>query len=397
MKKKNLILSVLILMVTLVFYSCSDQQSEILTSSQSDNQEAPDISEGGNNPDDSDLLNESDSHRPGFIYLQSNDPGKNSVLIYRQNNDGSLTLQATVTTGGSGTGGGLGNQGAITIADDRWLFAVNAGSNTVSSLRIAGNGTLVLRDDIETGGERPVSVTAHGDILYVVNAGSDNISGFRVRNNGTLQHIPNSIKPLSSSGSGAAQISFSPNGRFLYVTEKATNMITTFPVNNNGVAGDGSSIQSTGQTPFGYDFARDYMIVSNAAGGAPGASSVTSYRGTNSGNLSPVNGAVPNNQAAVCWVAAAKHGRFAFVTNTASGNISSYYVGFTGRLYLVNPDIPAEEGPTEIIVSANNRYVYALNAASNTISMYQRTILGGLTPIGVKSGLPDAATGIAAR
>jgi 6-phosphogluconolactonase (cycloisomerase 2 family) len=397
MKNKKVILSMIILMITLVFYSCSDDQSEILTSSQSDKtSEIPDISENGQNPDDADLQS-ADNSRRGFIYLQSNDPGKNSVLVYRQNNDGTLTLQATVTTGGSGTGGGLGNQGAITIANDNWLFAVNAGSNSVSSFKIAGNGTVALKDYIETGGVSPVSVTAHGRIVYVVNAGSDNISGFRIGNNGSLSAIPNSIKSLSSAGAGAAQISFSSNGRFLYVTEKATNMITTFPVNNNGAAGDGSSILSTGQTPFGYDFARDYMIVSNAAGGAAGQSSVTSYRGTNSGNLSPVNGAVANNQSAVCWVATAKHGRFAFVTNTASGNISSYYVGFFGALYLIHPDIPAEKGPTEIIVSADNRYVYALNSVSHTISQYQRTILGGLTLIGVKSGLPNAATGIAAN
>lgn len=395
MKNKNLILSMMIMMIALIFTSCSDEQSNIITSSQSDNQ-TPDISENGQNPDDADLLTELDNSRNGFIYLESNNASQNSILVYKQNNDGTLSLQATVSSGGAGTGGGLGNQGAIAIEGNKWLFAVNAGSNSISSFKIANVGTVALKHTIETGGERPVSLTVNGRILYVVNAGSDNISGFRIADNGSFQAIPGSIKDLSSKGSGAAQIAFSPNGRYLYVTEKATNMITSFPVNNNGSVGNGSSIPSTGQTPFGFDFARNkFMIVSNAAGGAPGLSSATSYAGINNGNPAPVLGAVGNNQAAACWVATTNHGRFAFVTNTASGNISSYYVAPFGAIFVIQEAIPAEKGPTEIIVSENNRYVYALNAASNTISAYKRLILGDLELISTTSGLPSGTTGIA--
>jgi 6-phosphogluconolactonase len=397
MKNKNLILSMLILMIAFVFSSCSDEQSSIITSSDTDSQ-IPDISENGQNPDDADLLNELDNSRNGFIYLESNATSQNSILVYKQNNDGTLNLQATVSSGGAGTGGGLGNQGAITIVKDKWLFAVNAGSNSISSFKIANVGTVALKHTIQTGGERPVSLTVDGRILYVLNAGSDNISGFRINDNGSFQAIPGSIKPLSSNGAGAAQISFSPNGRYLYVTEKGTNSITTFPVNNNGTVGNGSTISSTGQTPFGFDFARDkYMIVSNAAGGAAGQSSATSYAGINNGNPTPILGSVGNNQAAACWVASTNHGRFAFVTNTASGNISSYYVAPFGAIFVIQEAIPAEKGPTEIIVSDNNRYVYVLNSASSTISAYKRQALGNLELVGTTSGVPAGTTGMAAN
>lgn len=399
MKNRNLLIAMVIISITIIFSSCSIDE-QVVTSVQSTS-ETPDMTENGANPDEVavTLFENDQPPEAGYIYLESNDAGGNSVLIYRQNSNGSLTLQSTVSTGGNGSGGGLGNQGAVTINKNaKWLFAVNAGSNSVSSFRIAHNGNLTLATTVPTGGKTPVSVTNHGRLLYVVNAGSDNISGFRVNRAGVMTAIPGSIKSLSGSGTGPAQISFSPNGNFLYVTEKATNKITTFPVGANGVAGNGTSILSTGQTPFGFDIARNhYLIVSNAAGGAPNASSATSYRGINSGNLSPVNGAVANNQAAACWVAITEHGRFAFVTNTASDNISSYYVALFGGLYLIHEAIATEDAPTEIIVSENNTYVYALNSASHTISGYRRTLLGNLIPIGTTSGLPPFTTGIAAK
>ncbi|MEP7171084.1 MAG: beta-propeller fold lactonase family protein [Bacteroidota bacterium] len=193
-----------------------------------------------------------------------------------------------------------------------------------------------------------------------------------------------------------AEISFSPNGNYLYVTEKNTNMITTFHVSGNGVAGAETSEASVGQTPFGFDFARDYMVVSNAAGGAPGAGSATSYSGTNTGNLNDANGAIANNQGAPCWVASTHFGRFAFTANTASDDISSYYVSPSGSLYLIHATIPSGDAPADMVVASNNFYVYARCGGDHTIQGYTRTLLGGLNQNGSVTNLPDHAAGLAA-
>ncbi len=95
-----------------------------------------------------------------------------------------------------------------------------------------------------------------------------------------------STKPLSGTAVDAPQISFTPNGDWIVVTEKATNIISTFKVKNDGAVNQGIFTPSTGQTPFGFAFSRDlFMIVSNAAGGAAGAGSTTSYFTGNNGNL----------------------------------------------------------------------------------------------------------------
>jgi 6-phosphogluconolactonase len=168
------------------------------------------------------------------------------------------------------------------------------------------------------------------------------------------------------------------------------------------VKGDGSVSSdlvtaSTGQTPFGFDFGRDeVMIVSNAAGGAAGAGSATSYRIGANGAPHAVNGTVANNQGAPCWVATTAFGRFAFVNNTGSNSISSYYIAPGGYLFLVNKAAaPTDSMPTDIVVAKNNYFVFALTSHSGTIGEYHRTFFGGLEKTGSASGLPAPTTGLA--
>jgi 6-phosphogluconolactonase (cycloisomerase 2 family) len=279
----------------------------------------------------------------------------------------------------------------------RWLFAVNAASNSVSSFRVNNNGSVTLAHTAGSMGTMPVSVTVKGNLLYVLNRGSDDIQGFHVGNNGSLTAISNGSQSLSGSSVDAPQISFTPNRSFVVVTEKATNKIGTFRVRNNGGIDPGHFSSSTGNTPFGFEFSRNrYMIVSNAEAGAAGAGSSTSYLIRPNGMPLDINGAVANNQAAPCWVAVTKHGRYAFVTNTASNNISSYYVAPWGGLYLIDGNAAGSDmGPLDIAVAGNNYYVFVLNAGSKTITGYRRGFFGTLFANGSETGLPNGTTGLA--
>src|SRR5438270_12085354 len=74
------------------------------------------------------------------VYTSSNAVGGNSVLAFNRAPDGSLTAAGAVSTGGLGTGAGLGSQGAIALDEDgNRLFVVNAGSNDVSALAVHAN------------------------------------------------------------------------------------------------------------------------------------------------------------------------------------------------------------------------------------------------------------------
>src|SRR6266581_9035281 len=75
----------------------------------------------------------SSDNSPGAVYTLTNSPAGNAVVAFSRAADGTLAAQGTFATGGTGTGGGLGSQGALVLSENgRQLFAVNAGSSTVS-------------------------------------------------------------------------------------------------------------------------------------------------------------------------------------------------------------------------------------------------------------------------
>jgi 6-phosphogluconolactonase len=205
----------------------------------------------------------------GAVYTQTNAVDGNAVLIYDRALDGRLRPAGSVRTGGSGTGEGLGSQGAVALSDDeRWLLAVNAGSDDVSVFEVQLRG-LRLVDRVHAGGTQPISVTIHGRFVYVVNNGSDSIAGFTLSRRGQLEPLPGSTRALSQSGSGPAEVAFNAAGDLLVVTEKNTNRIVTFAIDRDGLPGDAKVHASSGQTPFGFAFGRrDRLFVSEAFGGA---------------------------------------------------------------------------------------------------------------------------------
>ncbi len=332
-----------------------------------------------------------------YLYTESNSLETNYILTYKISNKGFLHLAGSTASGGAGAGKPLGSQGALVVDKaHEWLYAVNAGSNSVSSFKIDG-GKLTLAHTVTTGGIKPVSVSVYNDRLVVLNNGSDNINGFKIGAGGTLTPIEGSLKSLSGAGVDAPQVSFTPGGELVIVTEKATNILGTFKVKYDGSLSDGIFTPSVGKTPFGFEFSRQrFLIVSNAAGGAVAGGSATSYVTANGGVPEDINGAVANFKGAPCWVAITKHGRFAYITNTASNNVSSYYIGPWGGLYLVQSEAAKTDmSPLDIVVAANNFYVYVLNSKSNTIGQYQRKHFGGLELKSTTSGLPAPATGLA--
>jgi 6-phosphogluconolactonase (cycloisomerase 2 family) len=116
-----------------------------------------------------------------------------------------------------------------------------------------------------------------------------------------------------------AQVSFSPDGELLVVTEKATNIIDVYTVGADGRPSGPMVRQSNGMTPFGFAFAdRASLIVSEAFGGMPNQSAVSSYRADASANLNVVSGSVPDTQTAACWIVIGNDGRHVFTSNTGA-------------------------------------------------------------------------------
>jgi 6-phosphogluconolactonase (cycloisomerase 2 family) len=339
----------------------------------------------------------------GAVYTSTNASSANEVLVYPRAADGTLSAPTAIATGGAGAGAGLGSQGAVVLSGNaRWLLVVNAGSNDVSVFR-ADNRSLTLTDVEPSGGEFPVSLTIRGRLVYVLNAGSiNNVTGFLLRADGDLVPLAGSTRPLSAASVGPAQVEFTPDGRGLVITEKATNLITTFSVERNGQLGRMTSTPSATPTPFGFAFdLRGNLIVSEAAGGAAGASDLSSYAVMRTGSLGAISPSVATTQSAACWVLIAQDGRLAFTTNTASGSVSAFAIGQDGSLSLLHAvaaNTGAGSAPIDMARSRNGRFVYVLApGAGGTVRPYSIEPDGQLTGLGPVGGVPATAFGLAAR
>jgi len=350
---------------------------------------------------------QSDGARPnpvaGAVYTASNAVGGNAVLVFDRRSDGRLEPAGSVPTGGIGTGGGLGNQSGLALThDERWLLAVNAGSNSVSVFD-ARRRQLQLVDVQPTGGVRPVSVAERHGLVYVLHAGSDSIAGFRLDREGHLLTIAGSTRTLSGTGTAPAQIAFAPNGRVLVVTERATNRIVTFEIDRDGVPGVAQVHPSNGVTPFGFAFGkRDQLFVSEAFGGAPGAGAASSYEIGDQGVLTTISASVGTTQTAACWLAITPDGRFAYVTNAGSGSISGYRIDFDGQIDLLDEDgrtgvTGNGSAPIDLTVTGNGRFVYSLNSGAHSIGAFRVSSDGSLTPLPFAGGLPVGANGLVSR
>ena len=92
---------------------------------------------------------------PGALYTQTNDPAGNVVQAFDRDARGALTPAGTFATGGVGLAALGGRQGAVELSDDEsTVYAVNAGSDSVSAFRVTRDG-LELADVVALGRQRP--------------------------------------------------------------------------------------------------------------------------------------------------------------------------------------------------------------------------------------------------
>lgn len=348
----------------------------------------------------------------GAVYVMTNQVN-NAIAVFGRAADGTLTPAGQFSTGGAGNPvpqgtdpatDPLASQGALILGQGgQFLFAVNAGSNQISVLRIS-RSRLVLVGVFDSGGIRPISLTLYNNLLYVLNeGGTPNITGFTVGADGTLTPLAGSSQPLiGGTAADPAQISFNSDGTLLVVTEKAGNRIDTYTVDENGLPSAPIANASNGMTPFGFAFNNPgFLVVSEAFGGTPNQAAASSYSASQAGMLSVVSGSVPNSQTASCWTVITNDGHTAFVSNTGSGTISSYGLSADdGTLSLINStggNTGPNSAPIDIALNVSSHFLYVLAGGLQSVVSFRVEQDGSLTMIDTDAGLPLGAQGIAAQ
>ena len=336
------------------------------------------------------------------VFVQTDNTAGNQIVAYQRDHDGTLTLANTYATGGLGgilNGSAvdhLGSQGSLASDPEHGLlFAVNAGSNTVSVFSVSGH-QLWLRQVVGSGGTFPVSIAVHGDLVYVLNAeDGGSVSGYRI-SDGRLHPIWGSTRSLGLTiptdttqfTHTPGQVAFSPDGSHLIVTTKANaigNDVDVF-----GVAWDGRLSHAPvvnaepGTVPFAITFDQaGHLIIGEA-----GASAVVSFRLHRDGTVSQLD-SVANGQPGLCWVTPA--GGFVFTGNTASNSTSGYRSSFNGQLTLLG-STPTDPGTVDSTATANGRFLYVQTGGNGIVDEFQIDASGGLSDVGSVT-VPDAVGG----
>ena len=332
---------------------------------------------------------------PTAVFVQSNAPDGNTIVVY----DSALRPAGSYPTGGKGGAlsgavvDRLASQGSLTL--DRahnLLYAVNAGSNTITVFGVHGT-RLTRRQVIGSGGTFPVSVATHGDLVYVLNArDGGTVQGFR-RLGSQLIRVPSWNRRLGLDPAATpefthtpGQVAFRPDGSQLLVTTKAnTNAVDVFAVDHTGGLSKSPAVNvEDGAVPFAIAFdRRGHLALAEA-----GPSAVATFDLHLTGKIT-ARYAVPTGQAATCWITYAD-GTF-YASNAGSGTVSAYRAGRDGQLTALGTTT-TDAGTVDAAASSDGRHLYVQAGAKGIVDAYRINADGSLTPTG-SAAVPGSAGG----
>jgi 6-phosphogluconolactonase (cycloisomerase 2 family) len=322
------------------------------------------------------------------VFVQTDDPAGNHIVAYHRRANGSLTLTGTYATGGRGgvldgsVVDHLASQGSLSYDRDRGLlFAVNAGSDTVSVFAASGDH-LTLRQVIPSGGEFPVSIAVHDDLLYVLNAeNGGSVQGYGLFGDRVvpLRHaradlgLDPTATPQFVNTPG--QVAFSPSGRQLIVTTKANgNDVDVFRIGFFGELSAPTVNALPNAVPFAIAFdASRHLVLAEA-----GTNAVASFTLRNDGTIAPL-ASVATGQMATCWIAGAQGSLFA--SNAGSGTVSRVQPQANGALTLLGTTA-TDGGTVDAAATAGGRYLYVQTGANGIVDTFRVGGDGSLTALG---------------
>ena len=319
----------------------------------------------------------------GAVFVQTDDPAGNTIVAYDRNADGSLTQAGNYRTGGLGgvLGGSvvdhLASQGSLQL-DNGLLYAVNAGSDTITVFAVDGD-RLIRRQTLPSFGDFPVSIAVHDNLVYVLNArGGGSIQGY-ARAGGFLVPVPLWHRSLGLDPNATpefthtpGQVAFTPDGDHLLVTTKAnTNAVEAFGIDRLG----GPSLRPTttalpGTVPFAVAFGTHGELALAEAG--PNA--VATFGVDRRGGLTPIAQAA-TGQAATCWIVTV-NGRY-YLSNAGSATVSA----FDSALRPLG-NTSTRGGTVDAAASPDGRFLYVQTGAAGGVDAFRVNPDGSLTPAG---------------
>jgi hypothetical protein len=401
----------------------------------------------------------------GHVYIQTNET-ENAIIHYVRSADGTLEEKERVPTGGSGSGNfnyrstplGLlveGAQSVLLTPDQRFLFAVNASDNSVSSFRVGEDGKLALLDAKRTGNvvagpsgtAKSLAYAPTSRTLYVLHSfGPDHVRLMAVDDEGLLTLRPErySVAPPDKPGRVATMPVVSPDERFLLVGSTldelpaanpdgspivwvqrngAPHKITSnapdpdglavFPVDEDGALGDPLFQDGGGGSPWYPIFLnqrRNQFVLGFATADGVSLATLDPDGRIATGPIVPADTSI-GRPSELCWMAITPDDRLVFATMTGYGYITSWRLEGNVLSIAKDPACPTVPGdgtfrglsgivgssPVDIWMTPDGAYLYQIYPNASKLVGYAVQPDGWLeevTSANIPRNSPMGLTGI---
>ena len=316
----------------------------------------------------------------GFVYTANQ--GSNSVSELRIAPDGSLTpLQPpSIPTGAAPRGVAVDPAG-------RFCYVSNWEDSTISQFKITDSGVLsplVIRTVV--AGQKVVFLAMHpsGKVLYALNDGDNSISQYYLAHDGRLKPL---FPPTVATGAGPEFMGFDPEGRHAYVANHDAGSISQYIVKTDGrLVPLVASYPLKGKAPESVivDGSGRFAYVLSKEGKA-----ILTLHVDADGKLGSEVAPETSMWGSPDAMAMAPSGRYLYVVGS-SGDLYQYSISAAGQLSpLARQDAQMSGGTLAICITPDGRFVYGANNALGNVIQYMVRSDGSLellwpqtTPIG---------------
>lgn len=279
---------------------------------------------------------------------------------------------------GGGGGGGKGTVGPGTTAT--YIVFSDNSQITVESINTNGTLTSILGSPY-TAGTQPsaVAVTPSGKFIYVLNAGSNSITQYLIAKDGTLSKIQADVQ----TGNQPSGIVVDPLERFAAVSNKTDGSVSIYhidstsgaliPFSNSPILVNNNPVAVAATSSFVYAV-------------APNSIGVIAVDPINLITAIPVGS--PFGAGTVNALTAASAGIQLYGLDTANNRVQGYTLNTTTGVPTFGTSIATGTQPVAMLQALNGRFLYVANKGSNNVSAYSVDGSGGLTAV---SGSPFTA------
>src|SRR6201984_3310598 len=317
----------------------------------------------------------------GHLYMQTNEV-ENAIIHYHWSANGALAEVERVATGGAGSGelspiyhikrpNDFEGAGSVILTPDRrFLFATNAGDNSVSSFAVDKEGRVTLLDVKPTGnptngGAKSLAYAPSSRTLFVLHTvGPDHLRLMSVDEKGKLTARPEqySVNTKDWPNRGPTMVVLSPDGKFLVVATAFDEFssrknpdgsvilwiphgpdgmlhvivsnapdpdgLVVFPVGKDGGLGEPSFYDARGAVPFYIAFLHnrpDTFLIGFGVADGLAMGRIDAEGKINVGPIVKIDtsAGLPSE---VCWLAVSPNDRFVFTTNFGYSTVSSFRI-----------------------------------------------------------------------